>query len=65
MEPMNWRQWLGLTPTEADLARELLLAAKGAGDAGWTYDAADSSLRSGDRDRGGSCQRKDVQIGVS
>jgi hypothetical protein len=46
---MNWRQWIGLTPTEANLAHDLILAAKNAGDTDWRYDAAESSLRGGDR----------------
>src|SRR5271166_3109733 len=45
---VNWRQWLGLTPTVADLARELLRAAQRSGVAGWSYDAADTSLRNAD-----------------
>jgi hypothetical protein len=46
---MNWRQWIGLTPTEANLAHDLILAAKNAGDTDWRYDAAESSLRGGER----------------
>jgi len=45
---VNWRQWLGLTPTVADLARELLRAAQRSGVTGWSYDAADTSLRNAD-----------------
>lgn len=45
---MNWRQWLGLTPTVADLARDLLRAAQRSGVAGWSYDAADTCLRNAD-----------------
>jgi hypothetical protein len=46
---MNWRQWIGLTPTQANLAHDLLLVAKNAGDTDWRYDATESVLRSGDR----------------
>jgi hypothetical protein len=46
---MNWRQWIGLTPTEAHLAGDLLLSAKKAGENGWNYDSADHSLRAGER----------------
>jgi len=46
---LNWRQWLGLKPTEADLVRALLRTAQATGNTGWTYDAADSTLRSGEQ----------------
>jgi len=46
---MNWRQWIGLTPTQADLANDLLRSARQSGQTGWVYDAADSSLRDADR----------------
>jgi hypothetical protein len=45
---MQWRQWVGLKPTQADLAQELLRAADKSAVPGWQYDAADSSLRSGE-----------------
>jgi hypothetical protein len=38
---MNWRQWIGLTPTQANLAHDLLRAARQSGQTGWVYDAAD------------------------
>jgi len=46
---VNTRRWIGLTPTEADLARDLMRAAEHAVDIDWHYDAADSSLRGGTR----------------
>ena len=45
---MNWRQWLGIRPTQADLANDLLRAARQSGQTGWVYDAADCSLRNGE-----------------
>jgi hypothetical protein len=46
---MNWRQWIGLKPTEADLAHDLLRAGRQSSQTGWVYDAADSSLHDADR----------------
>ena len=46
---MNWRHWMGLTPTEAGFARHLLSIAEQAGHTNWRYEAADSTLRSGDQ----------------
>ena len=46
---MNWRQWIGLPPTEADFASHLLSIAKQAGELNWRYDVANSSLRSGEQ----------------
>jgi hypothetical protein len=46
---MPWRKWLGLTPTEADLAGELIRASAQGGVAAWVYDPADSTLRQGGR----------------
>jgi hypothetical protein len=46
---MNWRQWIGLKPTEANLANDLLPDARQSGRTGWIYDAADSSLRNAER----------------
>jgi hypothetical protein len=46
---MNWRQWIGLTPTQANLAHDLLRSARQSGQTGWVYDAADSSLRNAAR----------------
>jgi hypothetical protein len=46
---LYWRELLGLKPTEADLAQELIQPAAKSGDASWTYDAEHSSLNSGGR----------------
>ena len=46
---MNWRQWIGLRPTQADLANDLLRSARESGQTGWVYDVTDSSLRHADR----------------
>src|SRR5882757_2558263 len=46
---MNWRQWIGLKPTEANLADDLLRAARESGQTDWAYDPADSALRNNDR----------------
>ena len=46
---MNWRHWIGLTPTEADFACHLLSLAEEVGNSTWRYDAADSTLRSGEQ----------------
>jgi hypothetical protein len=46
---MNWCQWIGLRPTQADLANDLLRSARQSGQTGWVYDAADFSLRNADR----------------
>jgi hypothetical protein len=46
---MNWRQWIGIRPTQANLANDLLLSARESGQTGWVYDATDSSLRNTDR----------------
>ena len=42
---MNWRQWIGLTPTQADLANDLLRAGR---QTGWVYDAANSDTHGGE-----------------
>jgi hypothetical protein len=44
---MSVFDWFKRTPTEADFARHLLAVAKNAGESGWTYDAAGSTLRNG------------------
>lgn len=41
---MNWRQWIGLRPTQADLANDLLRSARQSGQIGWVYDAGESAL---------------------
>ena len=44
---MNCRQWIGLKPTVANLAHDLLRAARQSGQTGWAYDAADSDTHGG------------------
>lgn len=44
---MNWRQWIGLKPTEADLANDFLVSARESDQTGWICGAADS-LRDAD-----------------
>ena len=46
---MTWRTAIGLTPTQRDLAEDLLKAAERHGLGGWRHDAADGALRNGDR----------------
>jgi hypothetical protein len=42
---MTWRTAIGLTPTQTDLAQDLLKAAQRHGLAGWRHDAAECAIR--------------------
>jgi hypothetical protein len=45
---MTWRTAIGLTPTQTDLAQDLLKAAERHGLTGWQHDAIDDVMRNGD-----------------